>query len=87
MPYTRYKNLETTTLPDGRTVYKPGVPKSIKPNFSDAEITAGDGDRMDIIAYNVYSDANSWWKIALANNIVNGKVHITPNTTIKVPLK
>ena len=87
MPYTRYKNLETTKLPDGRTVYKPSIPKSVKPNFSDAEIPAGDGDRMDIIAYNVYSDANSWWRIASANNIVNGKVHIKPNTTIRVPLK
>lgn len=87
MPYTRYRNLETTTLPDGRTVYKPSIPKSIKTNFSDAEITVGDGDRLDTIAYNVYSDANNWWKIASANNIVNGTMHIKPNTTIKVPLK
>lgn len=87
MPYSRYNNLETKVLPNGKTVYKPTIPKTVKPNFSDAEVVAGDADRFDTIAYNLYGDADKWWRIASANRLVNGTLHIPSNTTIKVPLK
>jgi nucleoid-associated protein YgaU len=86
-PDERYvKTLETTTLPDGRVVYKPSIPKVVVgDSFVDTTIVASDQDRLDIIANNVYGSPMDWWRIAAANNNANGTVHVKPGTLLIIP--
>lgn len=85
-PEDRYVKLEIKTLSNGRRVYKSSRPISVPVNeASDITIYAGDADRMDVIAKNVYGSALDWWKIAAANKHVNGSLHIAPGTKIIIP--
>ena len=82
----RYIKLETKVLPTGRTVYKPCIPVSINPDPNTSLIIyAGENDRLDIIGNNVYGSPMDWWRIAAANNRVNGSVHVKPGTQIIIP--
>jgi len=85
-PEERYVTLETKQLPDGRVVYKSALPITVvgDPN-TDVTFVASDLDRLDILANNAYGSSMSWWRIAAANNRVNGSVHIKPGTHIIIP--
>jgi hypothetical protein len=85
-PEDRYIKLETKVLPNGKTVYKSAIPKSITPDeLNDLQIIASDADRMDVLAHNAYGSAQSWWKIAAANKRTNGSLFFKPGTTIFIP--
>ncbi len=81
----RYQNLGTKILPDGRLVYTTARPSLIQQSTRDVVITAGERDRFDIIANNVYGDPQQWWRIAALNKRVDGSLHIKPNTDIRIP--
>jgi hypothetical protein len=53
----------------------------------DIIITAGEEDRMDIIANNVYGTPIDWWRLALLNNLVTGTLYIPSNTQFIIPNK
>jgi nucleoid-associated protein YgaU len=85
-PEDRYIKLETKTLPDGRVVYKPALPRSVPvDDLNDVVIYAADTDRLDVMANNVYGSPTEWWRIAKANGMVNGSLFLTPGTKIIVP--
>ncbi len=84
-PEDRYVKLETTTLANGKVVYKSARPKPIDTTPSDITITAADGDRLDIIANNVYGSPSQWWRIAAANRHVNGSLFLRPGTQLLIP--
>lgn len=88
-PDERYiKTLETVTLLDGRVVYKPSITKTIVGNsLTDLTIVANDHDRLDIMANNTYGSPMDWWRIASANNNVNGSIHLKPGTVLVIPQK
>lgn len=85
MSFDRYDNLETKKLPDGRTVYKASRPITVNIDVTDLTFVANDADRLDVMGFTIYGDASQWWRIAKANGIVNGSLHIKPNTTISIP--
>jgi hypothetical protein len=66
--------------------YKP--PAWINANFSDIQCTTieiHDGDRLDIIAEQLYQDPSLWKALALLNNL-NYFFDITPGMVIKIPV-
>jgi len=79
--------LESTKLPDGRTVFKTAIPRTVTTNIDDVSIAAGERDRADIIANNVYSSAMDWWRIAAANARVDGSLYFTPGQNVIIPRK
>jgi hypothetical protein len=83
----RYQNLEVKVLPDGRTVYKPARPSVVRQSITDAVIYANERDRLDIIAKNVYGDAQQWWRLAALNGRTNGGLHVNPGSEIRIPTK
>ena len=87
-PQDRYVTLNTKVLANGKTVYSSTrpVPTNVNPNAS-VTIVAGATDRMDILAYNAYGSPFDWWRIAAANQIVNGNIFIKPGTTTIIPSK
>lgn len=81
----RYQNLEAKVLPDGRTVYKPARPSLVRQSITDAVVYANERDRLDIIAQNIYGDAQQWWRLAAINRRANGSLHLKPGTEIRIP--
>lgn len=88
-PDDRYiKPLQTQTLSDGRIVYTSAIPVSpTVDTLTNPSIVASDQDRMDVLAHNVYGSILDWWRIATANSIVNGSLHIRPGLKIYFPSK
>jgi len=84
-PEDRYVNLETKILANGKVVYKSARPIPITTTTDDITFVTNEQDRLDIIANNVYSTPLGWWKIAAANGLANGSLHIAPGTTIVIP--
>jgi nucleoid-associated protein YgaU len=84
-PEDRYEKLETKTLANGTVVYKPARPKAVDVHDNDITIDVNERDRMDVIANNMYGTPLDWWKIAAANHLTNGSLHITPGTKITIP--
>lgn len=83
----RYVNLEVQTLPNGRQVYRSARPKNLVATEGDLRVVADEKDRLDIIANNVYGDANEWWRLAAINGRFKGSLHTKPNLEIIVPLR
>jgi hypothetical protein len=84
-PEDRYIKLETKTLKDGRTVYKSAIPKTFEiDELNDIQLIAGETDRMDVIANNVYGSAHEWWRIAATNKRTNGSLFFKPGSTIYI---
>jgi nucleoid-associated protein YgaU len=84
-PEDRYFKLEKKTLPNGRVVYKSARPINVATKSTDLIVTADEGDRMDIIANNVYGSPVEWWRIAAANKHVNGSLHLRPGFQLIIP--
>lgn len=85
-PEERYDKVEKKTLQNGKIVYRSLRPKIIRGNpVTDIILVAGEQDRADIIAKNVYGSPTKWWKIAAANRNVNGSLHMSPNTDVIIP--
>lgn len=67
------------------TYYRP--PRFIKADFSGIkarEIIIQEGDRLDIIAQNIYGNANHWRAIALFNDI-GYFFDLTPGSVLRLP--
>lgn len=82
---SRFKNIETQKLKDGRRVYRtkiyPNIPKSDK----DIYIVTQTGDRLDTLANQFYGNSSYWWIIASANNIHDATFALPDGTTLRIP--
>jgi nucleoid-associated protein YgaU len=65
-----YKKFDIVKSEDGEQYFQP--PSWIRKEFSDIpskELIIEDGDRLDVIAEQIYGDPNLWKAIAMYNNI------------------
>ena len=62
----------------------PEIPKKI----DDVYVIAKDGDRLDNLAYQFYSDIDLWWIITLSNpdKIKRDSFFIKPGLQIRIPI-
>lgn len=82
-----YKKFEIIKSEDDVEFYQP--PSWIRTDFDDVksrEIVWQQGDRLDIIAEQLYGDPNLWKALALFNGI-GYMFDIQPGQTISLPLK
>jgi hypothetical protein len=83
---SRYENNEEQNLNDGRRVYRSKIYPNIPKKDSDIHIVTQEGDRLDTLANQFYSDSSLWWIIATANNIHDASFAVAPGTTLRVPV-
>lgn len=84
-PEDRYVNLETKTLSNGRVVYASARPVKVIPKETDPVVVVSELDRMDIIANNAYGSPIGWWRIAAANGLSRGTLHVKAGTPLIIP--
>jgi hypothetical protein len=57
----------------------------IKATDSDLYIISTQGDRLDLLANQYYSDRNLWWVIAVANNLNDASLSIESGKQLRIP--
>lgn len=82
---SRYDNLSSKTLDDGRKVYRSKIYPSIPLRDDDIYVATETGDRLDTLAYQYYQNASLWWIIAAANNIHNAPFGLEDGTMLRIP--
>ena len=83
---SRYQNNKTQKLDDGRVVYRSRLYPNIPLSDNDIYIVTQQGDRLDSLANQFYSDTSLWWIIATANNVHDGSLAVPDGTTLRVPV-
>ena len=65
-----------------KTIIYPTVPF----NDDDIYVVSVYGDRLDLLSWQYYNNAQLWWVLAAANpDIPKGSVFLEPNTQIRIP--
>lgn len=82
---SRYDNLDSKFLNDGRKVYRSKLYPSIPLRDDDIYVATETGDRLDTLAYQYYQNSSLWWIIAAANNIHNAPFGLEDGTMLRIP--
>jgi len=87
---SRYADIEDAVLvtPDGREVsYKRRrfLPQGAKLPLL-VEVTAREGEHLDLVTARTLGEATQWWRVADANNAMHPEDLETPGRTLRVPL-
>ena len=85
MAVSRYLNNETKKTGEGKTVYKTKRLKTIPVKNDDIYVASLTGDRLDLLSNQYYGSPASWWIIANANNIHDGKLGLKDGTILRIP--
>ena len=83
----RYQNILITKYNSTGSQYYvnniyPDVPYSDNDNYVITTI----GDRLDLLAFDFYGDAELWWVIASANSLPGDSLIPTPGTQLRIPV-
>jgi nucleoid-associated protein YgaU len=82
----RYDNPVVEKTPQNKPYWKGKSYPNIPPSESDAYVITNVGDRLDLLAFQYYSDATLWWVIAMANNnSTKGLMYPEPGTQLRIP--
>lgn len=78
-------NLLIKRTESGKRYYSTVVPSD--PRFTEfaREYIVKAGDRWDQLAYKIYGSPTYWYKLAIANDSVNGSIFAKPGTILKIP--
>lgn len=82
----RYEN--STILKDattGKRYFKAMKYPPIPYDNNDIYIITVYGDRIDMLAYEYYSDINDYWILASANNMKGDSLFVKPGTQFRIP--
>ena len=69
----------------GKRYYNTLVPQTPRIEENPREYTTKAGDRWDGLAYEFYGTPALWYRLAIANNYVNGSMFIKPGTILIIP--
>lgn len=87
LPNSRYTDSAVATVSKGSAnvaVIVPSAQKSYSFGYANHQVAVG--ERIDTIAYQYYTDATMWWKIADANPEIMVWDDIPVGTIIRIPL-
>jgi len=82
---TRYRNINSQKLKDGRVVYKTSLYRRIPKSDNDLYIAVQTGDRLDTIAFEYLGDSSLWYIIAAANNIHDPSFTVEDGSVLRIP--
>lgn len=82
----RYKILSQTIKEKSNKLrYSSSFYPNIPLRGSDVYIYSKSGQRLDILAFQYYSDPRYWWIIARANNLGKGTLLVPPGKRLRIP--
>lgn len=86
---SRYETARVVPLASSDGVYRSTIlPRTTVPVATDYTVHLVEyGDRLDILAFQAYGDAEFWWKIADANPEVFFPDDIKPGMLLRIPLQ
>ena len=79
--YTKIVKTQST----GSQIYVNSIYPDIPLQNSDAYLITTLGDRLDILAYNLYGDTSLWWIIASANNLTGDSLVPPIGMQLRIP--
>jgi hypothetical protein len=83
----RYDKNTLKLTSSGKRYYKGKIYPNIPFLETDVYVITTIGDRLDLIAYDYYNDAELWWIISVANNnITKGSMFPIPGTQLRIPV-
>jgi hypothetical protein len=83
----RYDKNTLKLTSSGKRYYKGKIYPNIPFLETDVYVITTIGDRLDLIAYDYYNDAELWWVISVANNnITKGSMFPIPGTQLRIPV-
>lgn len=85
-PYSRYRNLDWCKDEDGmyfiETYEHLEIPETNRDKYH--EVSSGEKNRLDLIAYRYYKNPALWWIIAEANNIIDPSI-VEVGRVLRIP--
>jgi nucleoid-associated protein YgaU len=70
-----------------KSYYKNKLYPNIPISSEDIFVITTIGDRLDLLAYTYYQNAEYWWVISMANNnVTKGSMFPQPGTQLRIPL-
>jgi len=82
----RYQNTKTTkTENTGNQIYVNSIYPDIPYSNSDYYLITTLGDRLDVLAYNLYGDTSLWWIIASANSLPGDSLVPPIGVQLRIP--
>ena len=81
----RYDNIPVIKKEGERKYSTTLVYPIINPEINDTYIITKEGDRLDNLAWEYYSDPTLWWIIARANNIGKGTLFPEVGIQLRIP--
>jgi hypothetical protein len=83
----RYDKNTLKFTSSGKRYYKSKIYPNIPFSETDVYVITTIGDRLDLIAYDYYNDAEMWWVISIANNnVTKGSMFPIPGTQLRIPV-
>jgi nucleoid-associated protein YgaU len=86
---------QTSIITNAKKINPDGTERTVRrlsslfyPEFTrmqDVQIISQQGDRLDLLALEYYSDETLWYVIARANGLGKGTLLIPPGTVIRIP--
>ena len=83
--YNRYQSTIITKAKKGNQYYYNNIYPDIPLSDSDDYVITTLGDRLDIIAQNVYGDQDFWWIIASANALSGDSLYPPIGMQLRIP--
>jgi nucleoid-associated protein YgaU len=82
----RYDNPVILNTIKGKPYLKSKSYPNIPLSESDVYVITSIGDRLDILSYQYYGDAELWWVISMANNnVTKGFMFPEPGIQLRIP--
>lgn len=81
-----YKNIKTLTNKNNIQYKKNILYPYIEPSSSDIYVITVVGDRLDLLAYDYYSDTSLWKLISVNNFMDKDSIFIEPGTQLRIPM-
>ena len=86
MPY-RYQNIKQVKVnQDGTTYYVNNIYPDVPYSDSDIYVITTSGDRLDLLANDIYKDSSLWWIIASANGLPGDSLVPPIGGQLRIPI-
>jgi hypothetical protein len=83
----RYQNIPIVKTVTGKRYYANSKYPTVPLSVNDIYVITTDGDRLDLLAYQYYSDSSLWWIISISNeDLEQDSLYLSPGTQLRIPL-
>jgi len=82
----RYANIQVTKNSLGKRYYVPNIYPDVPVSEDDIYVITTAGDRLDLIANNIYGDPTLYWIIASANNLPGDSLVPPLGQQLRIPV-